>query len=67
MYDHNSQAHSQLIHVLQDGHARSEALSSIDNYGSELDTNRAKVGTLEEKLVNEEAELEEIRDSLKGA
>ena len=54
------------LNVWQDGQARSEAHSSIDNFSSELDTNRAKVATLEEKLVAEEAELEEVRDSLKG-
>ncbi|CAD6578745.1 MAG: hypothetical protein TREMPRED_002256 [Tremellales sp. Tagirdzhanova-0007] len=51
--------------ITDDGHARSEALAAIDNHGSELETTRAKVANLEEKLINEEAELEEIRDSLK--
>lgn len=50
----------------QDGHARSEASSSIENYEGELETNRKKVADLEKKLETEEAELEEIRDSLKG-
>lgn len=51
---------------MQDGHARSEAASSIENYGAELDTNRKKVADLEKKLEAEEAELDEVRDSLKG-
>ena len=50
----------------QDGHARSEAKSSIENYSGELEVNRKKVADLEKKLETEEAELEEIRDSLKG-
>jgi hypothetical protein len=45
---------------------RSEALSAIDNYGTDLQNSRKKVADLEGKLVNEEAELEEVRDSLKG-
>ena len=52
--------------VVQDGHARSEALSAVQNYEADLDSNRAKITGLEEKLIVEEAELEEIRDSLKG-
>ena len=51
----------------QDGHARSEAISAIDNYTTELETNRAKVTNLEKKLEEEEAELDEVRESLKGA
>ena len=50
----------------QDGHSKSESLATISNCASELETNRAKLGNLEEKLAQEEAELEEIRDSLKG-
>jgi len=50
----------------QDGHARSEAIAAIDNFSTELETNRVKVANLESKLENEEAELDEIRDSLKG-
>lgn len=41
-------------------------MASIENYGGELETNRKKVNELEKKLVTEEAELEEVRDSLKG-
>ena len=52
---------------VQDGHAKSEAASAVENHSSELETNRAKVAKLETKLVDEEADLEEIRDSLKGA
>lgn len=50
---------------MQDGHARSEATAANENFASELDTNRSKVGELEKKLVIEEAELDEIRDALK--
>lgn len=50
----------------QDGHARSEALAAIQNFSEELQTNRAKVANLEDKLVKEEAELDEVRESLKG-
>ncbi|KAK4685041.1 structural maintenance of chromosome 4, partial [Tremellales sp. Uapishka_1] len=49
----------------EDGHAKSEAMSAIENYSAELETNRTKVSDLEEKLLTEEAELDEIRDSLK--
>jgi len=51
---------------VQDGHAKSEATASIDNYAAELEKNRTKVADYETKLETEEAELEEIRDSLKG-
>ncbi|RSH93703.1 hypothetical protein EHS25_006350 [Saitozyma podzolica] len=51
--------------IAEDGHTRSEALASIENYSAELDVNRVKVGDLEKKLETEYAELEEIRDGLK--
>ncbi|ORY34983.1 RecF/RecN/SMC N terminal domain-domain-containing protein [Naematelia encephala] len=51
--------------IHDDGHARSEALAAIENHAAELETTRAKLANLEEKLVTEEAELEEIRDSLR--
>ncbi|GFZ50178.1 hypothetical protein JCM24511_07933 [Saitozyma sp. JCM 24511] len=51
--------------ITEDGHTRSEALASIENYSAELDVNRVKVGDLEKKLETEYAELEEIRDGLK--
>ncbi|EIW71748.1 hypothetical protein TREMEDRAFT_27197 [Tremella mesenterica DSM 1558] len=51
--------------ITEDGHARSEALSTIDNLSSELEKNRVKVADLEKKLVTEEAELDEVRESLK--
>ena len=37
----------------------------MENFSSELETNQAKVEALEKKLEQEEAELDEIRDSLK--
>lgn len=40
-------------------------MSALDNHAAELETNRVKVDKLEKKLGVEEAELEEIRDSLK--
>ena len=40
-------------------------MAATDNYTSELQVNRKKVADMEKKLVGEEAELEEIRDSLK--
>lgn len=51
--------------VNEDGHARSEALGTVQNCEGQLETNRAKVADLEVKLEAEEDELEEIRDSLK--
>lgn len=51
---------------MQDGHARSEALNAYKDYGENLETTRVKVADLEQKLETEYAELEEIRDSLKG-
>ncbi|KAK8849453.1 hypothetical protein IAR55_004786 [Kwoniella newhampshirensis] len=51
--------------VVDDGHAKSEALASIENYVAELKTNRKKVADLEDKLESEQAELEEVVDSLK--
>lgn len=55
-----------LLSDLQEGHARSEALASNENFSQELETNRAKVTNLENKLVSEEAELDDVRESLKG-
>lgn len=52
--------------IPQDGHAKSEALASIESYTEQLEKNRKKVADLEEKLESEQAELEEIVDSLKG-
>lgn len=51
--------------VTEDGHARSEALGTVQNCQGQLETNRAKVADLEVKLEAEEKELEEVRDSLK--
>lgn len=51
--------------VTEDGHARSEALGTVQNCESQLETNRVKVADLEVKLEAEEKELEEVRDSLK--
>ncbi len=50
----------------QDGHARSEAAAAIANLAEELDVTRNNLDELEHKLVRDEAELEEVRDSLKG-
>lgn len=36
------------------------------NLSQELEINRAKVNNLEAKLVSEEAELDDVRESLKG-
>lgn len=52
--------------IPQDGHAKSEALAAIESYTEQLEKNRKKVADLEEKLESEQAELEEIVDSLKG-
>ncbi|WWD20077.1 hypothetical protein CI109_104551 [Kwoniella shandongensis] len=51
--------------IADDGHAKSEASSSIQNFSAELETNRKKVTDLEDKLESEQAELEEVVDSLK--
>ncbi|WWC93076.1 uncharacterized protein L201_008041 [Kwoniella dendrophila CBS 6074] len=51
--------------IQEDGHAKSEASSAIDNYTADLEKNRTKVADLEEKLETEQAELEEVVDSLK--
>ncbi|WRT69435.1 uncharacterized protein IL334_006421 [Kwoniella shivajii] len=51
--------------IQEDGHAKSEALSAIDNHNADLDRNRSKVTDLEEKLEAEQGELEEVVDSLK--
>lgn len=51
--------------ITEDGHARSEALGTVQNCQSQLETNRVKVADLEKKLEAEEQELEEVRDSLK--
>ncbi|WWC65608.1 uncharacterized protein I303_108228 [Kwoniella dejecticola CBS 10117] len=51
--------------IQEDGHSRSEALSAIDNHSSDLEKNRTKVADLEEKLETEQAELEQVVDSLK--
>ncbi|WWC73446.1 uncharacterized protein I206_107416 [Kwoniella pini CBS 10737] len=51
--------------IQEDGHARSEALSAIDNHAADLEKNRTKVIDLEEKLETEQGELEEVVDSLK--
>lgn len=52
--------------IPQDGHAKSEALAAIESYAENLEKNRKKVADLEEKLESEQAELEEVIDSLKG-
>ncbi|WVO23287.1 uncharacterized protein IAS62_004637 [Cryptococcus decagattii] len=51
--------------ITEDGHAKSEALAAIESYTEQLEKNRKKVADLEEKLESEQAELEEIVDSLK--
>lgn len=51
--------------ISDDGHAKSEAMATIDNCGGQIETNRAKIAELERKLEVEEKELEEVRDSLK--
>nr|XP_019043245.1 hypothetical protein I302_07819 [Kwoniella bestiolae CBS 10118]OCF22175.1 hypothetical protein I302_07819 [Kwoniella bestiolae CBS 10118] len=51
--------------VQEDGHARSEALSAIENHEADLEKNRTKVADLEEKLETEQTELEEVVDNLK--
>lgn len=51
---------------LQDGHARSEALSWVESHGEEIDKTRNQLDELEHKLVQDEADLEQVRDSLKG-
>lgn len=51
--------------ITEDGHAKSEALAAIESYTEQLESNRKKVADLEEKLESEQAELEEVVDSLK--
>ncbi|OCF77743.1 hypothetical protein I204_01743 [Kwoniella mangroviensis CBS 8886] len=51
--------------IQDDGHARSEALSAIENHNADLEKNRTKVTDLEGKLETEQAELEEVVDDLK--
>ncbi|OXG25339.1 hypothetical protein C367_03158 [Cryptococcus neoformans Ze90-1] len=51
--------------ITEDGHAKSEALAAIESYAENLEKNRKKVADLEEKLESEQAELEEVIDSLK--
>lgn len=41
-------------------------MAAIENFSQELEVNRVKVTKLEDKLVEEEAELDEVRESLKG-
>ncbi|KLT44076.1 hypothetical protein CC85DRAFT_311309 [Cutaneotrichosporon oleaginosum] len=51
--------------ISDDGHAKSEAMATIQNCSGAIETNRTKVIELERKLEAEEKELEEVRDSLK--
>lgn len=51
--------------ITDDGHARSEALSWVENHSEEIIKSRKSLEALEKKLIQEEAELEDIRDSLK--
>ncbi|WVN86971.1 uncharacterized protein L203_102146 [Cryptococcus depauperatus CBS 7841] len=51
--------------ISDDGHAKSETASGIDNFKENLEKNRQKVTELEEKLESEQAELEEVVESLK--
>lgn len=41
-------------------------MAAIESYTEQLESNRKKVADLEEKLESEQAELEEVVDSLKG-
>ncbi|WVQ75201.1 hypothetical protein IAR50_004812 [Cryptococcus sp. DSM 104548] len=51
--------------ITDDGHAKSEAQATIENCTEQLEKNRIKVANLEEKLEAEQAEHEEIVESLK--
>lgn len=51
--------------IADDNHVKSEALASIDGFEEQLEVNKVKIADLERKLEVEEAELEEVRDSLK--
>ncbi|ODN78385.1 hypothetical protein L202_04024 [Cryptococcus amylolentus CBS 6039] len=51
--------------ITDDGHAKSEAQATIENCTEQLEKNRIKVAELEEKLEAEQAEHEEIVESLK--
>ncbi|KAL1408278.1 Structural maintenance of chromosomes protein 4 [Vanrija albida] len=51
--------------IQDDSHAKSEAHVTAENCAGEIESNRTKVAELEKKLEVEEAELEEVRDSLK--
>lgn len=53
--------------VTEDGHARSSALSWVENHGETIDKTRAELGKLESKLAAEEEQFEDIRDGLKGS
>ncbi|WVQ96218.1 hypothetical protein IAU59_003322 [Kwoniella sp. CBS 9459] len=51
--------------ITEEGHSRSEAIASNENFAADLEKNRVKVTDLEEKLESEQAELEEVVDGLK--
>lgn len=51
----------------QDTHARSSALSWVENHEETIGKTRKELDRLETKLVGEEREFEEIRDGLKGS
>ncbi|WVR08284.1 hypothetical protein IAU60_005331 [Kwoniella sp. DSM 27419] len=51
--------------ITEDGHLRSEASAASENCAADLEKNRVKVNDLEQKLDLEQAELEEVVDSLK--
>ncbi|KAJ9102655.1 hypothetical protein QFC19_004764 [Naganishia cerealis] len=51
--------------IHDDGHARTEALSWVESHGEEIDKTRNQLDELEHKLVEDEADLEQVRDSLK--
>jgi structural maintenance of chromosome 4 len=53
--------------VTEDGHARSSALSWVENHGETVDKTRAELDKLESKLAAEEEQFDQIRDGLKGA
>lgn len=52
--------------LTDEGHAKAEALSWVTNHGEEIERAQARLAELEAKLEREEAELEQVRDSLKG-